>query len=224
MAWHTALLRPDRVRAVAGLSVPYEPRVGGGLVGGAPSGPAPVEGMRRLIGNGFYMVYFQQPGIADEELSRDPRTTLRRLLYSASGDGNSWQIVIPEGKGFLDTVTEPDELPGWLTEDDLDVMAADFGNAGFTGALNLYRNIDRNWDLLRAWHGAPVLPPALYVVGDRDDVYTMTTATGADLTELVRASTPNLREVVVLPGCGHWTQQERPAEVNTALIDFLRSV
>ena len=78
VAWNTALLRPDRVSGVIGLSVPYTPR------GCTP----PVPALRALFGDGFYICYFQQPGIADAELSRDPQATFRRVLSSASGDAD----------------------------------------------------------------------------------------------------------------------------------------
>ena len=106
VAWHSALLRPDRVRAVAGLSVPYQPR------GSRP----PTVAMRAGSGEGFYMIYFQEPGVADEELGRDPRRTLRMLLYSASGDAPQAAPIVPPGGGFLDFCQDPETLPDWLTE------------------------------------------------------------------------------------------------------------
>ena len=121
VAWHTALLRPDRVRGVIGLSVPYRPR------GTAP----PIPAMRACLGDGFYMVYFQQPGVADAELERDPRQTFTRLLYSASGDGPPGMAVVPPGGGLLDVCAEPPLVPGqpatpslpaWLTSADIDAF------------------------------------------------------------------------------------------------------
>ncbi len=209
VAWHTALLRPDRVRGVAGLSVPYRPR------GSSP----PVANMRARLGEGFYMVYFQQPGVADAELSRDRHATFRRLLYSASGDAPPSVPIVPPGGGFLDACAEPpDQLPAWLTSADIDSYASQFA-AGFTGPLNWYRNLDRNWELTAPWHHAQVTVPALYLAGDRDLVIR---APGASrLVSRLRDFAPQLREPVLLPGCGHWTQQERPGEVTAALLGFL---
>lgn len=221
VAWHTALLRPERVRAVIGMSVPYTPRGSGLFLSGGPVAPPPVTALRQAIGDGFYVAYFQQPEVADKELDRAPRTTLRRLFHSASGDGN-WQPVVAPGEGFLDTLTEPETLPGWLTAADLDTFTADFAHSGFTGGLNYYRNIDRNWTLLTPWHLCPILAPSLFMLGDRDLAFRGTAA--ADITTALRKFTPNLRETIVLPGCGHWTQQERPAAVNAALLAFLRSL
>jgi pimeloyl-ACP methyl ester carboxylesterase len=209
VAWHTALFRPDRITAVAGLSTPYTPR----------GGRRPTDGLRRARGDGFYMLYFQEPGVADEELARDPRRTLRMLLHSASGDAPQVPPVVPAGGGFLDFCREPETLPAWLTEADLDVFTEDYAKTGFTGGLNWYRNLDRTWELTTAWQGAKVTQPALYVAGELDLVVNApgTREYLARLSDYV----PNLRRTVLLPGCGHWTQQERPAEVNAELIEFL---
>jgi pimeloyl-ACP methyl ester carboxylesterase len=111
-------------------------------------------------------------------------------------------------------------LPDWLSEADLDFYAAEFERTGFTGGLNWYRNIDRNWELLAGWVGARISVPALYVVGDRDVVYHFPGG-GEQLFTMLERSVPNLRRAVLLEGCGHWTQQERPDEVNRLLLDFL---
>ncbi|MCW2940856.1 MAG: alpha/beta hydrolase fold protein [Actinomycetia bacterium] len=212
VAWHTAQLRPDLVRGVAGLSVPHRPR----------NSRPPVGLMREGYGEGFYMVHFQRPGIADAELSADPAATFRRMLFAASGDSPGFLPFVPEGGSFLDVCPEPDKLPAWLTEKDIAVYTAEYASSGFTGPLNWYRNLDRNWELTAAWHRAPVTPPALYVAGDRDAV---ATAPGArEMVAGLGALVPNLREPIWLPGCGHWTQQERPDEVNTALLDFVGSL
>src|ERR1017187_2474917 len=97
VAWHAALLRPDRVRGVIGLSVPYRPR------GSTP----PLTVLRERIGDGFYMVYFQQPGVADAELAQDPLRPLPKVLYSASGEAPAGLPVVPLGGGFLDTCVDP---------------------------------------------------------------------------------------------------------------------
>jgi pimeloyl-ACP methyl ester carboxylesterase len=113
----------------------------------------------------------------------------------------------------------PSSLPAWLTQQDIDFYVGEFTRAGFRGGLNWYRNVDRNWQLLAPWAGAKVSVPALYMVGDRDLVYRFR---GMDqLVPNLRQFVPNLRETIILEGCGHWTQQERPAEVNAALLAFL---
>jgi pimeloyl-ACP methyl ester carboxylesterase len=210
VAWNTALLRPDRVSGVIGLSVPYLPR------GSSP----PVETLRAVYTDGFYICYFQRPGVADAELSRDPRATFRRLLYAASGDGPGGGIpVVPAGGGFLDICPEPPVLPGWLTEDDIDVFVAEFALSGFTGPLNWYRNLDLSWELMAAWKHAHVTVPALYLAGDRDAVVSF--SGGRPMLASMREVVPRLADARLLAGCGHWTQQERPHEVSDAMIDFM---
>ena len=211
VAWHTALLRPDRVRGVVGLSVPYFPR------GSTP----PITALRAMFGDGFYMVHFQQPGVADAELAADPPATFRRLLYAASGEAPPLLPLVPPGGGFLDPCPEPPALPGWLTSEDIDVFVTEYEGTGFTGPLNWYRNLDRNWSLTAPWHHAPITTPAAFIGGDRD--FVIARLGGPDLAGLLRGPVPGLRDVVLLPGCGHWTQQERPAEVSDALISFARS-
>ncbi|HEY7430298.1 MAG TPA: alpha/beta hydrolase [Streptosporangiaceae bacterium] len=212
VAWHTALLRPDRVRGVAGLSVPYFPR------GSTP----PIQAMRSGFGDGFYMIYFQQPGVADAELAADVPATFRRILYAASGEAPELLPLVPAGGGFLDPCPEPAALPAWLTGEDIEVFAAEYQHTGFTGPLNWYRNLDRNWELTAPWHHARITTPAVFIGGDRD--FVVTRLGGPGLAERLRGPVPGLREVVLLPGCGHWTQQERPAEVSEALISFARSL
>lgn len=218
VAWHTALLRPDVVRAVVGLSVPPTLRSGD---------TPPLRSVRELYDGRFYWNYFERPGVADAEFAADPRATFRRFLYGASGDNPAndpvpAQPLVPPGGGFLDLVEEPGELPDWLTDEDLDAFAAEYAEAGFTGGLNWYRNLDRNWRLTAPWAGAALQVPALYVTGDRDLVHGFPGM--SELLPVLRELHPTLREPVVLPGCGHWTQQERPAQVNAVLLDFLREV
>jgi pimeloyl-ACP methyl ester carboxylesterase len=212
VAWHTALLRPDRVRGVAGLSVPLVPR----------SPVPPLAAMRASLGEGYYMVHFQQRGVADAELGANPRETFRRLLGGTGGEQEPPVPVVPEGGGFLDALGADRPLPGWLTEEDLDVFVDEYAGTGFTGGLNWYRNLDRNWELSAPWRDARVRVPALYLAGDRDLVLA-----GRDpqaVVAVLRRSVPGLRRAEILPGCGHWTQQERPAEVSEALIDFARAL
>ncbi|MCY7341742.1 MAG: alpha/beta hydrolase [Pseudonocardia sp.] len=208
VAWHTAQLRPDRVRGVVGLSVPFLPR----------GSTRPTEGLARRFGAGYYQLHFQAPGVADAELGADPRTTFRQLLGGTSGGSAGPRLVVEDGGGFLDTLPEPATLPGWLTEADLDTYAIEFAG-GFTGGLNWYRNLDRNWELTAAWNRVPIVSPALYMAGEHDMV-----VAGVPFEALVtslRRSVTDLRDAVSLPGCGHWTQQERPAEVNRAVVDFV---
>ena len=212
-AWHAALLRPDRFRAVIGLSVPFRPR---GSVRPTTAMPQTAEAV-------FYQLYFQKEGVAEGELGRDVRSTMRRLAFSGSGEGSGGRLfMVPREGGFLTLSTDPAVLPSWLTEADIDFFAGEFSRAGFRGGLNWYRNIDRNWELLAPFAKARVMVPALYVFGDRDLVVSFP---GMDqLIPNLKQFIPNLRQTVTLPGCGHWTQQERPKEVNEAMIAFLNTL
>jgi pimeloyl-ACP methyl ester carboxylesterase len=217
VAWHTALFRPDRIRGVIGLSVPYLPR----------GSAQPIPAMRAAFGDGFYMVWFQEPGRAETGLERDLSTTFRRILSSASGNGTEGPgrarpPVVPPGGEFLDICPEPGRLPAWLTDADIAAFAAQYRDSGFTGPVYWYRNLDRNWELTRPWHHAPVLVPALYLTGEQDLVLAF--SGGRQSLGLLAGAAPRLREPVVLPGCGHWTQQERPAEVSESMISFLREL
>jgi pimeloyl-ACP methyl ester carboxylesterase len=217
VAWHAALLRPDRFRAVIGLSVPFRPR------GKVP----PTSIMPQTADAQFYQLYFQEPGVAEAELDRDPRVTIRNLLYGGSGDvqreGVSAEAnvaLVSRQGGFLQGMSAPATLPEWLSEGDIDFYAGEFQRTGFRGGLNWYRNVDRNWELLAPFAGAKVTVPALYVAGDRDLVVAFP---GMDqLLANLKNIVPALRDTVMLAGCGHWTQQERAVEVNAAIINFLR--
>jgi len=203
VAWHTALLRPDVVRGVAGISVPPASR--------APEPPLTL--LRRRIGDGFYQIYFQRPGVAEAEFDADLRTTFRKLL-----GGSADAPVVRDGEGFLDRFADPDPLPAWLSDEDVDAAVESFGRSGFTGGLNWYRNIDRNWELLAPWADRPITPPSFYLCGDGDITRAFTDTSG-----LAEVAT-DLRTVVDVPGAGHWVQMERPDEVNAALLDFFKQL
>jgi pimeloyl-ACP methyl ester carboxylesterase len=219
VAWHAALLRPDRFRGVIGLSVPYRPR---GSV-------RPTTVMPQTDDAVFYQLYFQTPGVAEVEFERDVGHTIRSLLCAISGDAAPRESgltaagavgMVRRRGGFLDGMANPAVLPPWLTEAEVDFYAGEFARTGFRGGLNWYRNIDRNWELLAPFAGARIMVPALYIAGDRDPVVAFP---GMDrLIPNLASFVPQLRATIMLPGCGHWTQQERAAEVNAAMIDFLR--
>jgi pimeloyl-ACP methyl ester carboxylesterase len=158
----------------------------------------------------FYMLYFQQSGLAEAEFERDPRATVTNMLYGASGGGGMLRGPAPA------------TLPAWLSEADLDFYAGEFKRSGFRGGLNYYLNLDRNWELMAPFADVRVTAPAIYIAGDRDLVVSFP---GMDqLLPNLKHFVPALRNMLMLPGCGHWTQQERPSEVNAALLEFIRSL
>ena len=211
VAWNAALWRPDLFRAVIALSVPASDR----------ASQPPTAGMKAAFGdNFFYILYFQTPGVAEHELQKDVKRSLRMLLYSASGDGAASSFRrLHKSAGFLDQMTDPQQLPAWLSEADLDYFAGEFQRTGFRGGLNWYRNIDRSWELSAPFQGRKIEQPALFITGDRD-----LTRNNPNYEERMRAVVPNLREVVTFPGIGHWTQQENPQGTNAAMLDFLRAL
>ena len=210
VAWHAALLRPERFRAVMALSVPFRPR----------GSRQPTSVMPQTGDAVFYQLYFQAPGVAEAELGRDVRRTLRMLLRTPTKEVNPLATMVPRDGGWLSRMPEPASLPEWLTEADLAFYAGEFARTGFSGGLNWYRNIDRNWELLAPWARAQVQVPALYVAGERDLVLAFPGA--KEMVENLKTFVPQLRRTIILPGCGHWTQQERPREVNAAMIEFLK--
>jgi pimeloyl-ACP methyl ester carboxylesterase len=192
VVWQLAVLAPERVRAVAGLSVPFVPR--------APAAPIPI--MRRHLGEDFYIVWFQQPGVADEALARD----VRRTLTTSRQWTADWA---------LEDGSEP-QLPSWLSEQELAVYVEAFERTGFTGGLNWYRNMDRNWELTAPVAEQRVEQPAMFLTGEHDMVRRFMPA------EAMRGWVSDLRAEIVVPGAGHWVQQQAPDEVNAALLEFLR--
>lgn len=213
VAWHCALFRPDRFHAVAGLSVPFRPR-----------GPAaPTSIMPRTDTEMFYQLYFQAEGIAESEFEQDVRRTIRLTLAGPEGRNTApINPMVPRQGGWLRSRPAPTSLPSWLSEKDIDFYVSEFERTGFRGGLNWYRNIDRNWELLAPWAGAKVGVPALYMAGDRDLVVKFP---GMDqLIANLQQFVPKLQQTIILPDCGHWTQQEKVDEVNSALISFLKSL
>ncbi len=213
VVWNLALLAPGRVAGVVGMSVPFVPR-----------GPMPpTQIFRQVVGDSFfYMLYFQEPGVADADLGRDPATTMRRMLgglATASADPDAVASAMTgDDRGFVERLPEPDRLPEWLRQDELDHYVSEFTRTGFTGGINWYRNLDRNWALTERLADAKVTMPSLFVAGALDPVLVMMPPAVMD------GWLDDHRGTVIVDGAGHWVQQEKPAEVNEALIDFVRAV
>jgi pimeloyl-ACP methyl ester carboxylesterase len=214
VAWLAAQLRPDRFRGVVGLSVPFRRR----------GSARPTTVMPQTEDAIFYQLYFQTPGVAEAEYGAHVRAVFHPGMTALSGDAppgaRPFGMVPRQGPAFRWDAELP--LPSWLTAADVDFYTAEFTRTGFRGGLNYYRNIDRNWELLAPFDGLPVTVPALFIAGERDPVLRFP---GADR-HIAEQKTyvPRLLASIIVPGCGHWVQQERPQEVNAALLDFLRSL
>jgi pimeloyl-ACP methyl ester carboxylesterase len=214
VAWTCALLRPDIFGAVGLLSVPYLAELW--------SGPPPTAAMRELLARGqmLYQLYFQEPGKADQELAQDPRNSLLRLFVGCSGGippEMRWRFLFSPDEALLDTLPKVEELPHWLTENELAFFAESFKRSGFTGGLNWYRNMDRDRELLAFLAGAKICQPSMFLAGAEDVVVEMYRR---DF-DLLEKTMPGLRAKTLIAGAGHWVQQEKPEEVNRRLLQFL---
>ncbi|MFD3873191.1 alpha/beta fold hydrolase [Streptomyces sp. NPDC058623] len=215
IAANSALVRPDVFSAVGMLSVPYAPR----------GGPRPSEAFAAFGGDEeFYISYFQEPGRAEAEIEPDVRGWLAGFYAALSADTMPGpdapvpHFVSPGGK--LRDRFPAGRLPGWLDEDDLDAYSAEFERSGLTGGLNRYRNVDRDWEDLAEYDGAPITQPSLFIGGGLD----APTIWLADAIKAFPFTLPGLVTSRILDGCGHWIQQERPAETNQLLTDWLASL
>jgi pimeloyl-ACP methyl ester carboxylesterase len=218
VAWHMAQLHPQRVRAVVGVSVPY-------TVWPAP----PTQLLRAMWGDRFfYILYFQQVGPAERELGADIRRMLHTTLWAGSGEmyrGVPSEFPPAEGTGFIDAVLQsvgpvPDDLPSWLTPDDLDTYVERFTVSGFFGPLSWYRNLDANYGLTKDIPASAISMPSFFIGGRND----MVIAGRPGYVEAMESTLPDYRGTALIDGAGHWTQQESPAEFNVALLGFLRTL
>lgn len=214
VAWNSAMLRPDIIRAVCGMSVPW-----------TPSGHVDfLSALEKMGITNFYMQYFQKPGVAEAEFEADIEATLRRVYFSGSGDGPERASFgrIEEGKGFLGNTIDPDVLPAWMNKDDIAYYASQFKKAGFRGGLNWYRNLTRSWSLFGPWRGVTIKQPSLFIAGARDGVLRFPAS--KQQIENFKTTLPGLRGCHIIDGAGHWIQRERAAEVNKLLVDFLKGL
>lgn len=218
IAWHTAVLHPEKVRAVAGLSVPYT---------GQP--PAPLIQLFKAMftdqGKFFYQVYFQDEGVAEAEFEADVRGCLRKLYFAGSGGFNGdWMASKKKhGEPFLNDATDPSPFPAWLTPADIDYFVSEFEQSGFRGPLNRYRNSERDWDIMNGVTDRKVHQPSLFIAGEKDAVVALVGGpAGAEAA--MRANTTDFRGMYLLPKIGHWTAEEAPHETNSALLAWLKTL
>ncbi len=214
VAWSCALLRPDLFTSVVGMSVPFVPVASTDVL----------SDLRRAGIDDFYLQYFQAPGVAEAELEKDVAASIRRMHYSASGDGPDIATfgMLKTGKGILDNTVEPETLPAWLSERDVEEYASEFRRTGFGGGLNWYRNIKRSSELMAPWRGQAIHQPSMFIAGEADDVLKFPNAQ-ANIDNF-SSTLPGMRGCHILPGAGHWIQRERATAVNELLIEFLNGL
>ena len=214
IAWNSALLRPDLFSGVAGLSVPYS--AGGGAV-------RPTELFAMMAGDDdFYINHFQEVGKAEREIEADVRQWILGFYWGAGGDvidGPNISMV-RRGGTLSEKFVDPDVMPDWMTDKDLDVYTREFEYSGFFGPLSRYRNVDRDWEDFSAFAGQPITIPSLFIGGEKDGP----TVWGASAIANYSQTLPNLFKSEILPGAGHWIQQERAERTNELLLEFLNSL
>jgi epoxide hydrolase A/B len=215
VSWQAMMLHPEKFSALAAMSVPY---------GGRPA-VSPIESMKaRYKDNFYYILYFQPPGVAEAEFDADPRGILSRLYLSPASPREPPKVTDPKmsAGGWIDRLGAPKGLPPWLTQADLDYYVGEFRRAGFRGGIDYYRNFHRNWETTPQLAGVKIKQPVIFLAGEKDIV--IAGATAEALTAAMSRVCEDFRGVVLYPGAGHWIQQERAAEVNRTLIDFVNSV
>jgi pimeloyl-ACP methyl ester carboxylesterase len=208
LTWMMAMLYPETVKAVVALSIPFYPE---------PRDPVEI---RKKWPNTF--TNFAKKGATEAEFNADPERFFRLFFYGLSGDApkelvDSLFLKKPNNDRILDNFKEPDRLPDWLTQRDLDYYVEAYKKTGITPALNFYRN-DQDYSIQKEVYKKGISQPVLFIGGEKE------AAVRFGSVEPMKTALPNLKAIVILPDCGHWLQQEKPREVNTAIIDFLKEV
>jgi len=207
--WIMPMLYPETINAVVSLSIPFYPE---------PRDPSQFKS----FGSGKFN-QFREPGLTEAEFSKDPARFFRLFFYGLSGDAPSGTIdnlflgKFPADAKLLDGFPEPSKLPAWLSQQDLDYYVAAYQKTGITGALGFYRNMENDYPALKEIYKNGIRQPVLFIGGGEE------TAVKNGKLDLMKEGLPNFKGIVVLQGCGHWLQQERPQAVNAAIIDFLQS-
>ncbi|XP_057751807.1 uncharacterized protein LOC130969905 [Arachis stenosperma] len=210
-AWSLCMYRPERVKALVNLSVPFTPR--------HPM-RKPLQTLRAVYGNDYYICRFQESGVIEEEFAE---IGTERVLKEFLTYRNPGPLYLPKGKGFGHPTESPILLPSWLSEQECKYYASKYQKTGFTGGFNYYRSLDLNWELTAPWTGAQIKVPVKFVVGDVDLTYNAPGAKDYIHKGGFKRDVPLLEEVVVLEGAGHFLHQERPHEINKHIYDFFRN-
>ncbi|XP_022887885.1 uncharacterized protein LOC111403564 [Olea europaea var. sylvestris] len=210
IAWYFCLLRPDRIKALVNLSVVFHPR---------NPRRKPVESMRAIFGDDYYICRFQEPGEVEEEFAR---VNTGRLIKKFLTSRNPAPLSVPKSRGFGGSPHSSITLPSWLSEDDVNYYSSKFYQTGFTGGLNYYRAMDLNWELTAPWTGVQIKVPVKFIVGDLDLTYN-----NPGVKEYIhgggfKREVPFLQEVVVMEGVAHFLNQEKPDEISAHIYDFVR--
>ncbi|XP_005373801.1 PREDICTED: bifunctional epoxide hydrolase 2 [Chinchilla lanigera] len=205
LVWNMALFYPERVRAVASLNTPF-----------IPANPK-VHPMEAIKANPVfdYQLYFQEPGVAEAELEQNLSRTFKSFFRASDEGFLSVHKVTEMGGLFVKTPEDPG-LSKMVTEEEIQFYVQQFKKSGFRGPLNWYRNMERNWKWGCRGVGRKILIPALMVTAEKDVVLV------PEMSKHMEDRIPHLKRGHI-KNCGHWTQMEKPAEVNQILIDWLEA-
>ncbi|XP_028786884.1 uncharacterized protein LOC114742839 [Neltuma alba] len=207
-AWYLCLYRPEKVRALVNLSVPFTPR--------NPK-RKPLDTLRAVYGTDYYICRFQEPGDIESEFGQ---IGTERVLKEFLTYRNPGPLYLPKGKGFGHPADAPIVLPSWLSEEECNYYATKYDKTGFTGGLNYYRNLDLNWELTAPWTGAQIKVPVKFMVGDQDLTYNAPGMKDYIHKGGMKRDLPLLEDVVVMEGAAHFLHQERPLDINKHILDF----
>ncbi|KAG9156722.1 hypothetical protein Leryth_024495 [Lithospermum erythrorhizon] len=207
IAWRLGLFRPDKVKALVNLSVPYFPRETNENI---------VEMLRAIHGDDYYVCRFQKPGDIEGELAKIDIKTVMKSFFNTFTAGT---LYLRKGEGFGGA---PDGLPPWLSDFDLDYFASKFERTGFTGGINYFRAIAKSWELTAPWTGAKIEVPAKFIWGDLGRAYHMIEVKYYIENGGFQRDVPKLEEIVLIKGAAHFIQQERVNEINKHIYDFIQ--
>ncbi|XP_028793541.1 uncharacterized protein LOC114749217 [Neltuma alba] len=215
VGWYLCLFRPERVKAYVCLSVPFRP-----FLGRNPK-IRTVDAFHALFGDDYYICRFQEPRKMEEELARAGTSYVMKNILTTRQTGPP---ILPKGEygtGF--NPNTPEDLPSWLTQEDLAYYVAKFNKTGFTGGLNYYRNLNLDWELTSPWNGVGISDkvPVRFITGDLDLVYT-----SAGMKEYIhgggfKKDVPSLEKVFVQEGVAHFNNQEAAEDTSNLIYDFL---
>ncbi|XP_044498162.1 epoxide hydrolase A-like [Mangifera indica] len=209
IAWYLCLFRPDKVKALVNLSVafnPWNPK------------RKPLEGLKAVYGDDYYMIRFQEPGEIEAEFAQIGTETVVKEFFTYRTPG---PLFLPTGKGFGHPPNAEIVLPSWLSEDDVKNYTSKF-EKGFTGGVNYYRNINVNWELTAPWAGSQIKVPVKFIVGDLDLTYYMPGVKDYIHKGGFKRDVPLLEEVIVMEGVGHFINGEKADAISEHIYNFFQ--
>ncbi|KAL4570342.1 hypothetical protein LXL04_025994 [Taraxacum kok-saghyz] len=208
IAWALCLYRPDKVKALVNMSVTFNPR---------NRKIKPIDGLRALYGNDYYIIRFQEIGEIEGEFAV---WGTERVLNAFFNYRKPSPVFLPKGTGLGISLDDPIIVPSWMSKEDLEYYTSKFEKTGFTGGLNYYRAINLNWELIGPWTEAKVTVPVKFIVGDLDPIYNSIGVKEYIEKGGFKKDVPLLEDVIILKGVGHFLHEEKPEEINKNIHQF----